>query len=206
MASSTFYHLPTEKKQRIIQAVIHEFTRVSFSEASINKIINEAGISRGSFYQYFDDKYDCLEAIMEYFKKEADTYLLHCLQQHQGEVFETLEIIFDAILKLLSKKETRIFYENLFNDAKLSHRYVQGLIFEPNSTRARLMSEVNLSHLIIDESQLADFLEILYSVMIQSIRDIFFCGNNHSLVKEKFHKKIVLLKQAYEKGDSYVGA
>ena len=41
-----------------MNAIMHELMRVPFSEISINKIIHEANISRGSFYQYFNDKYD----------------------------------------------------------------------------------------------------------------------------------------------------
>ena len=40
MPSETFKNLDENKKQRLIKAAIEEFSRVSFSEASINNIIN----------------------------------------------------------------------------------------------------------------------------------------------------------------------
>lgn len=58
MPSETFFRLPEDKRQRLMEAAWDEFTNVRFSDASINKIIRAAGIPRGSFYQYFTDKDD----------------------------------------------------------------------------------------------------------------------------------------------------
>ena len=51
MPKSTFFRLPEEKRGRLMDAAWAEFTRVSFAEASINRIIRSAQIPRGSFYQ-----------------------------------------------------------------------------------------------------------------------------------------------------------
>ena len=53
MPTSTFYNLPKDKKNRVINAAIDEFIRVENGEVIIKNIINQAGIPRGSFYQYF---------------------------------------------------------------------------------------------------------------------------------------------------------
>jgi AcrR family transcriptional regulator len=49
MPYQTFFNLPEEKRKRILDAAWKEFTTVSFSEASINRIIHAAEISRGSY-------------------------------------------------------------------------------------------------------------------------------------------------------------
>mgnify|MGYP000403050715 CR=1 FL=1 len=56
MPTQRFLKLKEEKKQAILEAAVHEFSRVPYSSASINQIIKEADISRGSFYTYFEDK------------------------------------------------------------------------------------------------------------------------------------------------------
>ena len=53
MPKETFYRLPDEKRERIMAAAEREFLENSFEAASINRIIKEAAIPRGSFYQYF---------------------------------------------------------------------------------------------------------------------------------------------------------
>jgi TetR/AcrR family transcriptional regulator len=58
MPKDTFVNLSPEKQKKIFSAAIQEFSQRRFSEASINQIIKNAQISRGSFYQYFSDKED----------------------------------------------------------------------------------------------------------------------------------------------------
>ena len=58
MPADTFRNLPEEKRLRIFHAAVAEFSQQPFSQASINRIVKDAGIPRGSFYQYFADKED----------------------------------------------------------------------------------------------------------------------------------------------------
>ena len=58
MVHTTFERLPEEKKNRILQASRAEFIRYPYGKTSINRILAEAEIPKGSFYQYFDDKAD----------------------------------------------------------------------------------------------------------------------------------------------------
>lgn len=53
MPEQTFFNLPPEKRGKIIEAAIEEFAGHTFKTASIARIVEAAGIPRGSFYQYF---------------------------------------------------------------------------------------------------------------------------------------------------------
>lgn len=70
MPTSTFYHLPEQKRQKLIDAIRQEILRVPYEKISINKIIQNAGIPRGSFYQYFVDKNDMFQMILGDFIKK----------------------------------------------------------------------------------------------------------------------------------------
>ncbi|MDO9536149.1 MAG: TetR/AcrR family transcriptional regulator [Bacillota bacterium] len=70
MPKNTFFNLTEEKKKRIFNAAILEFSTRRFSEASINQIVKNADISRGSFYQYFNDKEDIYLYIITELGKE----------------------------------------------------------------------------------------------------------------------------------------
>ena len=48
MPSKTFYNLSEEKKKKIILAAKEEFSKKLYQEASLNQIIKESNISRGS--------------------------------------------------------------------------------------------------------------------------------------------------------------
>ncbi len=60
MPKQTFLSLPEDKQNTLIQSAKKEFSRVPLHEASIANIIKDAGIPRGSFYQYFEDKENCI--------------------------------------------------------------------------------------------------------------------------------------------------
>lgn len=64
MPKETYFQLPSSKRQRILDALMEEFSQVTFSAASINQVIKTAGISRGSFYQYFEDKEDAYMEVL----------------------------------------------------------------------------------------------------------------------------------------------
>lgn len=58
MPKQTFFNLSDEKRARIADIATDEFAARAFGEASISRIVARAGIAKGSFYQYFDDKFD----------------------------------------------------------------------------------------------------------------------------------------------------
>jgi AcrR family transcriptional regulator len=58
MATSTFFALPPERRDRLVREAIREFSEHSYAEASLSQIAQRARIAKGSFYQYFSDKFD----------------------------------------------------------------------------------------------------------------------------------------------------
>ncbi len=58
MARPRFHKLPPSQQRAIEQAAVHEFATHGFGGASLNRIIEAAGISKGSMYYYFDGKDD----------------------------------------------------------------------------------------------------------------------------------------------------
>lgn len=58
MPTETFLNLPAEKRERFIDAALDEFAGNTYSRASVSRIVEKAGIAKGSVYQYFADKKD----------------------------------------------------------------------------------------------------------------------------------------------------
>ena len=72
MAKPTYYNIEKDKQERLVDACMEEFSSYTFSDASINRIIKRAEISRGSFYQYFEDKEDCYLEMLEKYGAKVD--------------------------------------------------------------------------------------------------------------------------------------
>ena len=70
MPKQTFINLPDEKRGIIINAAIDEFAEYGLENASTNRIVANSGISKGSFYQYFEDKQDVFMYLMTLIEEE----------------------------------------------------------------------------------------------------------------------------------------
>lgn len=65
MPKSTFFNLPEQKRDVILQSAAAEFASQGYKAASVNRIVDAAQIAKGSFYQYFQDKDDLYAYIVE---------------------------------------------------------------------------------------------------------------------------------------------
>ncbi|MDF2541335.1 MAG: regulatory protein TetR [Herbinix sp.] len=88
MPKDTFYNLIEDKRNRIFEAAVHEFSLRRFSEASINQIIKKAGIPRGSFYQYFNDKEDLYLFMFQHILEEKKEIFRQDILDHDADVFD----------------------------------------------------------------------------------------------------------------------
>ena len=89
MPTSTYFNLPEDKRERIFNAAVGEFARNNIEAASISHIINEAGIPRGSMYQYFRDKEDVYVYVFEALRERRAEYVKPAFELYKKEPFLT---------------------------------------------------------------------------------------------------------------------
>ena len=65
MARNRFDNLEPERQDAILAAAADEFAARGYAGASLNRIIEDAGISKGSLYYYFDDKEDLFVTVVQ---------------------------------------------------------------------------------------------------------------------------------------------
>ena len=97
MPSSTFLNLPAEKQEKLLEAATREFSHRPFNEASINQIIKEAGIPRGSFYMYFRDKEDLFRYLLKGYVDQLFMLLEEFLLRNGGDIFQALLDLYDYV-------------------------------------------------------------------------------------------------------------
>lgn len=61
-----FAKLPAEKRANLLDAAAREFSARGFGDASINRILESAHMSKGAAYYYFEDKTDLFLAVVEH--------------------------------------------------------------------------------------------------------------------------------------------
>lgn len=83
-----FIALEQDKRDRIINAAMHEFSAKGFKNASTNEIVKKAGISKGALFHYFSSKRDLFAFLHHY---SVDLFLeaiKPCLGSLSDDVFE----------------------------------------------------------------------------------------------------------------------
>ncbi len=103
MPKDTFNKLNEDKKSRITQAIIKEVSKTSFEYVNIQNIIKDANIPRGSFYQYFEDKTDMYEYIMDYISSIKRYYFKSIFEAVNLNFIERIEAIYLAGIKFKSE-------------------------------------------------------------------------------------------------------
>ena len=91
MPSDTFLRLNDDKKRKLLEASFKEFSLNNFNDASINRIIKEAGISRGSFYMYFVDKKDLYFYLLEQHLEIIINSMREDLIKNKGDLFKMFQ-------------------------------------------------------------------------------------------------------------------
>lgn len=75
MPKETFFNLPDEKRKMILDLAIEEFATHDYKNASISNLVARAGIAKGSFYQYFEDKRDLYLYLIQIAGEEKKRFL-----------------------------------------------------------------------------------------------------------------------------------
>jgi AcrR family transcriptional regulator len=65
MPKPTWDNLDSGRRDRVLRAAMAEFGRHGYSGGSLNVIAREAGVAKGSLFQYFEDKFDFFAYVAE---------------------------------------------------------------------------------------------------------------------------------------------
>ena len=114
MPKQTYNNLPKDKKERIFNAGVLEFSYHDVNEASVNTIVRIANISKGSFYQYFEDKNDYYwYIVMEIVYGQVGKYE-ELLKKNKGDFFKTEEDLFVLLLNMFDDKRYKNIVRNVY--------------------------------------------------------------------------------------------
>jgi AcrR family transcriptional regulator len=75
MPKQTFFNLPDDKRELLVQIALEEFAANDYEVASLSKIVARAGISKGSAYQYFEDKADLYMYLLAMGRQQKSEYM-----------------------------------------------------------------------------------------------------------------------------------
>lgn len=202
MPNQTFFNLPKEKRELLIQSAKKEFSRVPLSEASIANIIKSAGIPRGSFYQYFEDKEDVFYYLLMKHAEEKRKEFAVIMNQNKGDLFATIIDAFEIIIKdevnykFLKNTFLHLTHKTESIFAKSFHDYGLDKPFDQMSV---LIDQSNLN--VEDEKELFHLFRMVTTITFQNIVDKFALDLPIEQALENFKIEMRLLQRGLLKTD-----
>ena len=176
-------------EERLLQEALNEFTHHSFEKASLNRIIVNAGITKGSFYYRYSDKYELYISLIkeankakwEFIKNETkpdsespdcDLFALFLQQAQNGMRFAEVHPEYYELSKMLSREKGSPVYQQVLNDLKIGDDSgLESLIEE--SFKAGFFKDIYT----------LEFLNKIISSLFFSFDDIFFKNEEYDLDK-----------------------
>ncbi|WP_067729510.1 TetR/AcrR family transcriptional regulator [Oceanobacillus damuensis] len=204
MPKKTFFNLPENKRGKLIEAAEKEFSRVPLSQASIANIVKTAGVPRGSFYQYFENKEDAFYYLLEAQTNKRKAFFILSLQNNNGDILAAMEDLFRLMLKELGQEDNVNFLKNALMNVTHEIEDIFTKIFdEKHSGRSSLMEikclidreKLNIS----DEREFFHIMQILTSVTFRNLVDKYSRNISDDEALENFMIEMNLLRKGLSK-------
>lgn len=135
MRRERFERWDAESRERLLDVALHHFATHGFERASLNEIIAEAALSKGSFYYCFDDKRDLLmETLRVTFEGVRSKMPLVRVPRSRATFWAELEAHNLRLVELLAHKPLVIALL-----ASLHRTHIADPFFEPMRAEMRAM-------------------------------------------------------------------
>ncbi len=208
MPKQTFLNLPEEKRQALTDIALDEFANHDYNTASVSKIVEKAGIAKGSVYQYFENKQDLFMYLLEVANQEMLQFIQQTAPPNpEADFFEMLRWQMSATVQASQKYPVH---------AKLAQRaYASPLPFR--DAILERMKQVRQAHFqaLVAQAQSAGWLDprldpAVVSFMVQGLISELgpflqskFCARGHDWVAlpevgEVFDQVIEVLRRGLE--------
>ncbi|WP_423189914.1 TetR/AcrR family transcriptional regulator [Alkalibacterium sp. f15] len=196
MPTQTFFNLPEDKKKRLIAGAMKEFSAKSLNEASISNIVKNAKISRGSFYQYFEDKKDLYFFLIGKFRYNYRNLMFKSFTEKDGDFYEGYKLFSEKYIKYIMESEKFGFFENMYLHMNYQINQEARVDFKQTSSHKlpdgkRIVDVVKRDNLkVTSETELIDVLKYILSMLNDTIMEGFWEELSVSETQILFSKRL----------------
>ena len=200
MPKDTYYNLPDEKRLRVFNAAVDELIRVPVSEMSINQIIQNAGISRGSFYQYFEDKYDLAQYVLADYVVQFTDAVRASMKASGGDLFDGLAGLFRNMIELAEDETVRKALMNLIMEAGGKRCTFDYAMAVQQETLDILLEESDRELLAVEsEDEIYRLARVLFAVLKEAATECLYDFDGAEGVYQEFAATLDLLRGRMER-------
>lgn len=197
MPSETFLRLSKDKRDTLLKAAKKEFQNHLIEEVSINQIIKNAGISRGSFYMYFKDKEDLYSYLLKQFREDLYTSIMEELQKAKGDFLKASEVLFDQMLEFCMQEENKAFFQNVFFNLKYTSDKISE--WKPSKEMRKKQKEEVLTYIdpslyTLDREEILEAFGLVMIITKTSMTHIFMNPKDREKEKAIYKRRLHMLK------------
>ncbi len=176
MPKETFFNLAEDKRDRVIDAAINEFSTRSYHKARITAIADNAGIAKGSFYQYFKDKKDLFKYIVELIVNKKLEYINHDMLKNKDKYnfFQLLREIYLSGIRFAKDNPRLLSIGNIFINNKDLQQEIWGEQADKSSNFYHQLLENGLRNGELDPEIDIDLVSVLLNRLNFSLLDIIY--------------------------------
>lgn len=190
MASPLFYKLSIEKQENIKQAAIKEFSEHQLIKASINRIIKDINMPRGTFYLYFNNIEELYLELLKDVIEKITLEFIFILKKNKGDLLITYKEIFDYIYQ--SNAPNKEFIKNGIKNIN-GQMMNDSIKKEKLEVRHQILGLIDMNKLNLKEKDLKDLVSILNIITFHHLVLIFEKGVDYELVRNKYINKLNLV-------------
>ena len=195
MPTQTFFRLPEEKRTRLTEAAWKEFTSVRLADASINRIVRDARIPRGSFYQYFGGKEDLFLLLLDTMYDAALDLAAGALDEAKGDLFDAVPLVFERLFSDGSRRELVRGMELLRRNDTMDMAQLLMDRARPGPQLESLLRRADVSKFRrLDEAFVRDVVTLLIYNLMFAMREAL-CGGDLAAEAEALRARVDIVRQ-----------
>lgn len=191
-------HNPLLRFPALYEAALSEFARKDFEEASLNDILKQADMSKGSLYHHFGDKFGLYLSMMELIVKKKTKFFSDAIKKksNDSEFFDTLKQLVRATIGFMHTDER--FYQVLNQNLNASEELKDQLIaFFPHNTSYGFEELVHagIQSGQIDGRYSSEFISGIFKIMFEHLDKLLPEDNPSGRLVDTIDQLIELLRQ-----------
>ena len=191
MPTQTFLNLPKEKQNKILESAKLEFSNHLYEDASINRIIKNIDMCRGTFYLYFTNKEDLYFYMIGLLKEKMKKTLKKISKEKNKDVKKIFISIFDYEIK------NKNLINNIFINFNTNH---VEKIMPPEIINKEILNLFDFSKYNVNDDDIFIVIHILNTMLVQSI-GIALKNNDINKIRNMYIKEIDLILKGIERGN-----
>lgn len=188
-----------ERKNELLEAALEEFTAKNYDDASLNTIIKNAGISKGTFYYHFKDK-EALYLLLLDSASKAKWYFMKKRMEERALDFNNKSIFERFKLQALMGVEFASEHPKYYKLAQMFMKEKGNRIYEIAKKELGITTEGILEEMILAAIENGDFREGFSKDFIVKVVSFMFTHFDEIFYEEEDFE----LEKMLENLNSYV--